>query len=328
MPGVNLKNLDLNLLVVFEAIYSTGNISRAAVQLSMSQPAVSNALARLRSLIDDPLFVRAKRGVEPTSKAREMIGAVREALDLIKRQLDGTHLDLAAYRRQFRILMPDFLEPIMMPPLLKLITEQAPGVSIESPPVFRMDFANELLSGTLDLACYIYPVNAPDIVTVPICPVDVVIIARRQHPRIGATLDIETFQSLKQVTLIPELRALTHVEKDMAASRVQRHVVYMVGKLWSVPPIVERSDLVGTVPRRFAEEISKNFDIAIYDPPVPIAEQHLYMMWHRKNEHDPGHRWLRETLLIAVPQEVAAADNVTPFVRRKTTSRPTRPRPE
>src|SRR5262245_8771229 len=141
MPGVNLKNLDLNLLVVFEAIYSAANISHAAEQLAMSQPAVSNALARLRDLLNDPLFVRAKRGVEPTSKAQEIIGPVRDALGLIKRQLDsGGALDLATFRRRFRVLMIDTLEPILVPPVLKVVTEQAPGIQIESISGYRIDF--------------------------------------------------------------------------------------------------------------------------------------------------------------------------------------------
>src|SRR5450631_1635352 len=100
----NLKNVDLNLLVIFEAIYATSNISRAADRLGMSQPAVSNALARLRDLIGDPLFVRATQGVEPTIKAREMIRPVRDALGVIGRQLgSGTDINLATYKRLFRI---------------------------------------------------------------------------------------------------------------------------------------------------------------------------------------------------------------------------------
>ena len=300
MAGINFKNLDLNLLTVFEAIYSAGNISHAANHLAMSQPAVSNALARLRDLVGDPLFVRANRGVEPTSKAKQMIGPVRDALALIKRQFDGgDQIDLATFRRRFRVLMIDTLEPLLVPPIIKLITEKAPGISIESISGYRVDFVNELLMGTLDLAFYVFPINAPDIVTVPICPVDVVIIARRGHPRIGKTLDLETLKSLKQVTLIPELRALTHVDKDMVAHEVPRNVVYMVNRLWSMPPIVERSDLVGILPRRFVEEVSRNFDIVSYEPPVKISEQYLYMLWHAKNEHDPGHKWLREQMLQA-----------------------------
>ena len=314
MPSVNLKNLDLNLLVVFEAIYSAGNISHAAKQLAMSQPAVSNALARLRDLVGDPLFVRAKRGVEPTSKAKDMIGPVREALGLIKRQLDGAEeIDFATYRRRFRVLMIDALEATLVPPVLKIITEKAPGIVIESLAGFRVEFVNEIMNGTLDLAFYVYPVNAPEIVSVPVCPVDVVVVARRGHPKIGKTLDLKTFQSLKQVTLVPELRALTHVDKDLAAHQLPRDVAYMVSRMWSFPPIIERSDLIGVLPRRFVQEVARNFDVVWYDPPMKISEQYLHMMWHRKNDHDAGHRWLRETFLSAISKEVAPPNNVTPF---------------
>jgi DNA-binding transcriptional LysR family regulator len=322
MPGVNLKNLDLNLLVVFEAIYTAGNISHAADQLAMSQPAVSNALGRLRDLLNDPLFVRAKRGVEPTSKAKEIIGPVRDALGLIKRQLDGGDaLDLATFRRRFRVLMIDTLEPILVPPVLKVITEQAPGIQIESISGYRIDFVEAIRTGTLDLACYVFPVSEPDIVVVPICPVEVVFIARRGHPQISKALDIETFKSLRQIALIPEMRALSHVDRDLAAHDAPRNIAYMVNRFWSMPALVERSDLIAPMPRRFAEEIAKNYDIVLYDPPVKMAEQYLYMMWHAKNTNDAGHRWLRETFLSAIPKEAAPADNVTPFKRTKVTGK-------
>jgi DNA-binding transcriptional LysR family regulator len=327
MAGINFKNLDLNLLIVFEAIYSAGNISHAANHLAMSQPAVSNALARLRDLIGDPLFVRANRGVEPTSKARQMIGPVRDALALIKRQFDGgDQIDLATFNRRFRVLMIDTLEPLLVPPILKLIIEKAPGISIESVSGYRVDFVNEILMGTLDLAFYVFPVNAPDIVTVPICPVDVVIIARRGHPRIGKTLDLETLKSLKQVTLIPEMRALTHVDKDMVAHQVPRNVVYMVNRLWSMPPIVERSDLIGILPRRFVEEVSGNFDIVSYEAPVKLSEQYLYMLWHAKNEHDPGHKWLREQMLQAA-KAVFAPGRGPADAPQSDPAEPAKPRP-
>ncbi len=333
MAGVNLKNLDLNLLVVFEAIYSTGNISHAAERLAMSQPAVSNALARLRHLLDDQLFLRARRGVEPTNKATAMIAPVREALALIRRELGGEEaLDLTTYKRQFRILMFDPLETIMMPPVLQRIVYDAPGISIECPPPFRMDFARELLAGTLDLACYIYPLNTPDVVTVPLCPVEVVTIARRGHPKIHGKLDLETFKTVKHVTLIPELRAMTHLQKDVAANRFERDAAYMVARIGQMPAIVERTDLIASVPRRFAEAMAKNFDIEIHQPPIPVAEQHIYMMWHRKNEHDAGHRWLREMLLATMREEPGPAGKITrsarPGGRARAggASRPARPR--
>jgi DNA-binding transcriptional LysR family regulator len=199
--------------------------------------------------------------------------------------------------------------------VLKIITEKAPGVLIESISGYRVDSVEEMMAGTLDLGFYVFPVNAPEIVTVPVCPVEVVVIARRGHPKIAKRLDLQTFKSLKQVTLVPEMRALTHVEKDMVAHQLPRDIAYMVNRMWSVPPIVERSDLIGFVPRRFAEEIAKNFAIVAYDPPVKFSEQYLYMFWHTKNEHDAGHRWLREIFLSAIPNEVGPGDVVTPFVR-------------
>src|SRR3954465_8133668 len=111
----NLRDLDLKLLVVFEAIYAAGNISRAADKLAMSQPAVSNLLARLRELIGDPLFARGRRGVEPTLKAQGMIEPVREALGLIGRQFGaGGEIDLASYRRTFRLSVMDPIEPLLL----------------------------------------------------------------------------------------------------------------------------------------------------------------------------------------------------------------------
>lgn len=304
-------NIDLNLLVVFEAIYSGGSISRAGRQLGMSQPAVSNALARLRELMDDALFVRTRHVVDPTVKARRLIGPVREALSLIEGQLkSGQQIDLASYKRLFRILMFDPLEPIMLPPVLRQIADQGPGVAIECVRA-TADFAEGLRGGTIDLACYAYPVNAPDIVVVPIISADAVVIARRGHPGVGKTLDAATYSALGHVTLVPALRAVASVDKDIAVYGLTRRAVYMVNKTWSVAPIVERTDLLGTLPRWVALALARNFDIAIYDMPVKVPQHAVYMLWHQKSTSDPGHQWLRETMLAAMREEAQLSDKVT-----------------
>src|SRR5262245_19742477 len=249
MTQINLKTLDLNLLVVFEAIYSTGNIIHAAEPLALSQPAVSHALSRLRDLIGDRLFVRAKGGVEPTLKAQQIIEPVRDALRLIRQQLvSGDEIDLASYRRTFRIVIVDALEPIVMPPILRLIADRAPGIVIESFPAFRLDVDGAIRAGTIDIACYAYPFNAPAFVTRPIGAVDLVVIARRKHPAIGKTLDLATWQSLPKIGFVPELRPLVNVEKDLAAHQVPYRVVYSVTNIWSIPALVERTDLVSMLP--------------------------------------------------------------------------------
>lgn len=303
---MELSNIDLNLLVVFEAIYSGGSISRAGAQLGLSQPAVSNALARLRELMDDPLFERNGRGVHPTVKARRLISPVRAALSLIQGQLEVRQIDLASYKRLFRILMFDPLEPIMLPPVLRQIAGEAPGVAIEcvrgTP-----DFAAALRGGAIDLACYAYPVDEPDIVAVPIMRTEAAVIARRGHPGIGETLDAATYSALGHVTLVPALRAWVNIDQSLAAHGLTRRAVYMVNKTASVAPIVERTDLLAVLPRWFAKEIARNFDIAVYDMPMKIPDQTVHMLWHSKSTGDPGHQWLREAMLTALREEIPVA---------------------
>jgi DNA-binding transcriptional LysR family regulator len=298
--AVNLKNVDLNLLVIFEAVYSTGNISRAADRLSMSQPAVSNALARLRELIDDPLFVRAARGVEPTSKTREMINPVREALGLIGRNLDkkAIDIDLSTYKRIFRVIIVDTLEPIIMPTLVRTMLAEAPGVDIEC---VQGDarFAEAIKTGTIDLACFGFPIDTTGFVVQPISPMELVMVSRRDHPGIDKPLDLETFQRLPQIALGREMRGLTGIDKILIARGTPRRVCYMASKIWSIPPMVERTDLVAILPRRFVEEVARNFELDIHELPIDIPEQFTYMTWHANSELDPGHRWLRESMMRA-----------------------------
>jgi DNA-binding transcriptional LysR family regulator len=321
MSVVNLKDVDLKLLVVFEAIYSAGNISRAAEKLAMSQPAVSNLLARLRELIGDPLFARGRRGVEPTVRAQSMIGPVREALGLIGRQFGRTEaIDLATYRRTFHITILDPLEPLLLPPLINLVAARAPSISIEclAP---RREFAQDILNGTVDLACFAYPLTSPEISIVPICPVELVLVARRGHPSIGKTLDREALEALPFVALSNELRSLTQVDRELLVHGIKRRVVVGVARMWSMPALVAQTDLVAMMPRAFAQHIAPSFDLMLHDLPVAISEQHMYMMWHVKMDEDPGHKWLRETLQATSRERLGPvsipAQNVTPFRAKK-----------
>lgn len=296
MSAVNLRDFDLKLLVAFEAIYTAGNITRAAEKLALSQPAVSNLLARLRELTGDPLFARGPRGLRPTVKAQAMIEPVREVLGMIGRQFGHADaIDLASYRRTFHTQILDTLEALILPPLLQRIAARAPGIAIESrrPAVA---YAQDILSGTVDLVCYASPVVSPEISAEPICPVDLVLAARRGHPSIRHTLDAGTMGALPYVALTNEFRSNTLVDRELLVHGIKRRVAVSVDHIWSMLPLIEGSDLVSVLPRAFAAYVVDKFDLATYELPVRLPDQHLYMMWHTKMETDPGHRWLRETL--------------------------------
>ncbi len=297
----SVRNVDLNLLVVFDTVYATGNISHAAKQLSLTQPAVSNAISRLREHFDDLLFVRSGRGVKPTSRSQQMIEPVRNALKLIRSQIEGpSKLDLATYKRDFRIVIVDTLESHMLSPALQIIEQKAPGITIESRPAALTTILDDLKSGTLDLACYPFIASLSGIVIIPICAIDYVVVCRRGHPGIGKKLDAETFLKLGHVGLIPELRNQITIDRDMTTRGGPRRLVYSVHKIWSIPAIVATTDLVSFLPRHFAHRWAEPFQLDIHELPVPISPHEYHMMWHEKNTDDPGHKWLRETMLKAM----------------------------
>jgi DNA-binding transcriptional LysR family regulator len=299
LATVNLKKLDLNLLVVFDTVYATRNISRAAEQLALSQPAVSNALSRLRELLGDPLFVRARRGVEPTTRATQIAGAVREALQMIGQQLAPAELDLATYKRHFRILLADVFEPIVMPPLLRIITDRAAQVTVEVVGVFGSDFVRQIREGLLDLAVYAFPPVVQDIVSETLGESDLVLVARRGHPQIAGPLDVATWRALPHIVLVPEVRNAVNASTNIAAQRMDRREVYAVPRVGAMPPIIERTDLVGLMPRWYFREIARNFDLVSHELPAAVPNQPCCISWHAKNNADPGHVWLRETLSAA-----------------------------
>lgn len=266
----------------------------------MSQPAVSNALARLRDLIGDQLFVREARGLKPTSKSHEIIRPVREALAVIGRQLvTSDAIELSTYRRLFRIIVADPFEPILMPPIVRAISDQAPGIEIECVQATAR-YVDDIREGSIDLALFAFPVDTTDIIVHALCPMDLVVVSRRDHPEIHKPLDAETFRRLPQIAVSRELRGLTGVDKNLVATGTHRRTPYMASKIWSMPPMIKRTNLIGFLPRLFANEVAGDFGLDIHEMPFPLPEQYAYLLWHVNSENDPGHKWLRDSMISAL----------------------------
>lgn len=186
-----------------------------------------------------------------------------------------------------------------MPPLVREIDAHAPGIVVESRPASQTQIVTELNAGTLDLACFTYFASAPGLVIEPLCPIDVVAVARRGHPGIVGGLDAETFARLGHVTLINELKSASNIERDIVQAGVRRRVPDMTGTLWSIAAMAGRTELIGILPRKFAEELANGFNLAIHETPMQISSQSLYLIWHARNERGISHRWLRQKLVHA-----------------------------
>lgn len=300
---MNLRQIDLNLLVIFEAIYSSGNISHAAKSLGMSQPTISNALTRLRDTVGDSLFTRAGRGVEPTPKAIQMIGPVREALQMIQTGVSNPGaFDPATTKRHFRMVLLDQLEPILMPPIIRQI-QAYDTITLETLHVWKTPVIERLNDGSLDLLLSTYISDLGDFNCTSLGIADVSIVARKEHPAIDGEVTLEQFQTLGHMALVQELRNLTRTDELLRAMEINRHIAYTVTKFWSFPHILTHTDLIAMLPTDFARLAAQYYPLTVYPTPFEMPKQKVYMTWKKNRDNDPGHLWLREQVMMAYGEQ-------------------------
>jgi DNA-binding transcriptional LysR family regulator len=295
---MNRNEIDLNLFVIFDAIYSEGNLTRAGAIVGLSQPAMSNALARLRRACDDPLFVRTPQGMVPTATARRMIGPARQALRLLGDTLNTeARFDAASTSARFRLSMGDLTEARLLPPLLARLDGEAPGVSIESFQVPRREILRELAAGSLDFAIDVPLVDDPGVQHVPLFLDRYVCVVRLDHPEVGEALSLDQFLELRHIHLSSRPRGPGHV--DLALERLghRRRIALRAQHYLMAPVVVARTDLALTVPLGFARDLQRDHPVRILELPfeVPPLESRLY--WHGSRDSDPANQWLRARLL-------------------------------
>ena len=295
---LNNSNLDLNLLAVFEAVYSAGHVTRAAKNLHMSQPAVSNALARLREALSDPLFLRTGAGMEPTPRARRLIGPVREALALIEQGLGApVRFDYASATRRFRLATSDYGEAVILPRLLDHLGRYAPGLRVEAVPIIRKSLPTELDGGEVDLAVGNIPFLDAAFNSRHLMEEAFVVVARRDHTSIsGAELDLETFVKVRHVGLTPRSPDGAAVDQVLAAMGRRRFVVAEVPNFLSVPTIVAQTDLISTLPSRLADSYARPMGLKLLPLPLDLKPVSVRAYWHQRDNRDPAHEWLRGVL--------------------------------
>ncbi|MEN5093801.1 LysR family transcriptional regulator [Pseudomonas protegens] len=291
---LNVQRLDLNLLRVFDALMQEQNLSRAAVRLNLSQPAVSNALARLRRHLDEPLFLRTARGMQPTSRAQSLHIAVRQALHLLQQGLDPTAaFDPAAADPLFTLSMNDYAQARLLPALSQRLQQVAPKVRL----AVRSDSADSLAAwlcaGMLDLAVdYLYFDN-PDLCYQPLLEEQLVVIGRAGHPAFTPELDLAAYQGSRHVAIPDRGGRGSPLEIVLGSAKVQRQVQLWVPHYLSIPLIVAQSDLLGTVPRHLAEHFAALLPIRIARLPLLAAPVQVSLIWHRQQQQAPGLQWLR-----------------------------------
>jgi DNA-binding transcriptional LysR family regulator len=296
IKAVNVEALDLNLLRVFDAVLQERTVTAAAARLGLTQPAVSNALARLRGLLADPLFVRTASGMEATPFARGIAEPVRQALALIETALaHGAGFDPATATRAFRFYMSDLGQVEFLPPLVERVQRLAPGVHLEAVAVPIEDIADALGSGALDIAVGFLPGLGPPVARRALFRDPYLCLMRADHPieRLTKKKFLEASHAL--VTY----RAGGHrvIEEALERAGVARRIALRVPHFTVMPMVLERTDLILTLPARVARVYESRGSFKSLPPPVPIPAAEVAVHWHQRFDGDAGNRWLREQVI-------------------------------
>src|SRR5881394_3942087 len=290
---MNVRDVDLNLLRVFDAVLREKGVTPAAAGLGLTQPAVSNALSRLRGVFGDPLFVRTASGMDPTPFARELAEPVRQALALLESALAlGPGFDPASATRAFRFYMSDLGQIEFLPPLIERVESRAPGVRLEAVALDVEDIGAALASGTLDLAVGFLPALGPPIERRALFRDPYVCLMRADHE----------IKSLTRKRFLDAAHVLVsyrggHRVIEEAFERAGIRVALRVPHFTVVPMVLERTDLILTLPARVARVFERRGKLKSLPPPLPIPAAEVAVHWHQRFEADPGNRWLREQVI-------------------------------
>ncbi len=294
---MNLRTFDLNLLLVFDAVFAERGISRAAQRLSLSQPTVSNALARLRVRLNDPLFTRSGGQMLPTARARALAEPIRQALDAIERGLRAP--DAFAFEtseREFVIAVEDYGETVILPRFVDWVSAVAPNVRIKIRPEPAARLVGEMREGAVDLALDYFVLRDARFASQRVLDEALLTLSRRDHPAIGERLSLETYLSLRHVALIPRTGAVPMIERSLAARGLERRIAVQVPHFMSMPALVQGSDMLCTLPRRMARYYAEHFALRAHALPLSVPQFPVYLVWHEGARADPGHRWFRDNL--------------------------------
>jgi DNA-binding transcriptional LysR family regulator len=295
---MHISRVDLNLFIVFAAIYDEGSVTRASQKLNLTQPAISHALGRLRQLFDDPLFERQGHAMVSTPLARSIIEPVRLSLrgfEVTLNKLD--RFDPAASRKQFNLALRDVLESSVLPPLMKRVTEMAPHVDIAAIQADRRELESELAAGTLDVAIDALLPLSSDILHTRIETDTTVVVAHKDHPVVRGSIDLETY--LQQDHILATSRRKGPGLEDFELSRLglQRRVRLRCQHYFAACRVVSQTNLLLTMRERYARVANEQFGNQIMPFPLDLPSFDAHLYWHANVDGDPANLWLREQII-------------------------------
>lgn len=291
------NQIDLNLLHIFEAVMMELNVSRAAIRLNMTQPAVSHALRRLRRITNDDLFLKVPSGVSPTPKALELWEPIREGLVHIRKALSPPTFDPASSTQTFTLAAADYTAALFLPKLVPILAQTAPNINIRIVPNTNINAAKLLEQSEIDLAIGRFYRSTARLRVQEAMGDRYVCIMRKGHPISGKKLTLKQYIKADHLLVTLTGEATGFIDEQLREMDLSRRIALTVNQFMLVPELVAGSNLISAMPLRMVERSPVQADLHITELPIKIAPAILQMMWHERNQGDPAHEWLRIRLL-------------------------------
>ncbi len=294
---MELRDIDLNLLVVFRQLLVEKRVSRVAENLGLTQPAVSNALARLRRLLGDELFLRTTRGMEPTPYAEQLAEPVAYALGMIHAALNQrSDFDPATSQRAFTVGMTDIGEIWFLPRLIVRLAEVAPGITLSTVRNAAVNLRDEMGDGKVDLAVGLLPQLKAGFFQRRLLSTRYVCLMRKGHRLDKPRITLKEFGAAEHVVVISQGTGHGKVDELMQRAGIQRHVRLTVPHFTPVGHLLQGSDMLATVPEPLAQRLAGPFGLSQVRHPVALPEVSINLFWHAKAHRDPANQWLRSLI--------------------------------
>lgn len=293
---MDIARLDLNLLVVFHHLLVQKRVSAVAQTLGMSQPAVSSALARLRTRLGDELFLRTQGGMQPTPYALQLAEPVALALDGLQQALNvRAAFDPASSTRSFTLAMTDVGEMYFLPVLVDELSAIAPGVTLQVVSVTHPSLKEDMATGRIDLAMGLLPQLQAGFYQQALFHQKYVCVMRQSHPLAPRNkLPLAAFAGAEHVRVLASGTGHGRVDVALENQKLRRKIRLTVPHYVALGDVLKHSNLLATVPERFADRILKPFGLVKRDLPIELDESAIHQFWHGRLHRDPGHRWLRQ----------------------------------
>jgi DNA-binding transcriptional LysR family regulator len=306
---INFRQLDLNLLRVFDEVMSERNLTRAADNLAMTQPAVSNALRRLRSVLQDDLVKRSGYGIEPTAKAVALWPSVRSALALLRESIAPGAFDPASAGDTFMLAMSDATAAKLMPAVVHTLNSEAPGLSVRVLPLTTRDPRALLESREADMAIGHFPGVMAELAAVHLQEARpsydsqrlysgrYVVVMRREHPMAKQPgLNLDGYCNARHLLVSFSGRPFGFVDEALRMLGHQRRVVMTVNQFFTAGRVVASSDLLTVLPAHFVETTGMGRALVVRELPLKVPEVHVDALWHSHSSQSPAHQWLLKTM--------------------------------